>query len=79
MLERVDLQGGNNLVLSTASPTPLATQAAGLMQSSIPVSQQPVPVFRPLDYICRIIHQTTCHTDTTSPRSIHLSRQCTRS
>lgn len=47
MLERVDLQGGNNLVLSTASPTPLATQAAGLMQSSIPVSQQPVPVFRP--------------------------------
>ncbi|KAJ4886000.1 hypothetical protein Rs2_25748 [Raphanus sativus] len=40
-------EGGNNLVLSTASPTPLATQAAGLMQSSIPVSQQPVPVFRP--------------------------------
>ncbi|CAH8356473.1 unnamed protein product [Eruca vesicaria subsp. sativa] len=40
-------EGGNNLVLSTASPTPLATQAAGLMQSSIPVTQQPVPVFRP--------------------------------
>ncbi|KAG2318153.1 hypothetical protein Bca52824_021275 [Brassica carinata] len=40
-------EGGNNLVLSTASPTPLATQAAGLMQSSLPVTQQPVPVFRP--------------------------------
>ncbi|KAF8082057.1 hypothetical protein N665_0850s0009 [Sinapis alba] len=40
-------EGGNNLVLSTASPTPLATQATGLMQSSIPVTQQPVPVFRP--------------------------------
>ncbi|XP_027329694.1 GBF-interacting protein 1-like isoform X2 [Abrus precatorius] len=34
-------------VLSTAGPTPLVTQAAGLMQSSIPVTQQPVPVFRP--------------------------------
>ncbi|KAG6724756.1 hypothetical protein I3842_03G272200 [Carya illinoinensis] len=34
-------------VLSTASPTPLVTQAAGLMQSSIAVTQQPVPVFRP--------------------------------
>nr|XP_023891926.1 GBF-interacting protein 1-like isoform X2 [Quercus suber]POE61410.1 gbf-interacting protein 1 [Quercus suber] len=34
-------------VLSTAGPTPLATQAAGLMQSSIAVTQQPVPVFRP--------------------------------
>ncbi|VVA96843.1 unnamed protein product [Arabis nemorensis] len=40
-------EGGNNLVLSTASPTPLVTQAAGLMQSSVPVTQQPVPVFRP--------------------------------
>ncbi|KAG7624425.1 putative GBF-interacting protein [Arabidopsis thaliana] len=40
-------EGGNNLVLSTASPPPLVTQAAGLMQSSIPVTQQPVPVFRP--------------------------------
>jgi hypothetical protein len=38
------LQGG---VLSTAGPTPLVTQAAGLMQSSIAVTQQPVPVFRP--------------------------------
>ncbi|RDX64055.1 GBF-interacting protein 1, partial [Mucuna pruriens] len=34
-------------VLSTAGPTPLVTQAAGLMQSSIAVTQQPVPVFRP--------------------------------
>ncbi|CAL0317800.1 unnamed protein product [Lupinus luteus] len=33
-------------LLSTAGPTPLVTQAAGLMQSSIAVSQQPVPVFR---------------------------------
>ncbi|XP_028780768.1 actin cytoskeleton-regulatory complex protein pan1 [Neltuma alba] len=34
-------------VLSTAGPTPLVTQAAGLMQSSIAVTQQPVTVFRP--------------------------------
>lgn len=34
-------------VLSTAGPAPLVTQAAGLMQSSIAVTQQPVPVFRP--------------------------------
>lgn len=47
MLKHVDLQGGNNLVLSTGGPTPLVTQAAGLMQSSLPVTQQPVPVFRP--------------------------------
>ncbi|XP_010486335.1 PREDICTED: GBF-interacting protein 1-like [Camelina sativa] len=40
-------EGGNNLVLSAASPPPLVTQAAGLMQSSIPVTQQHVPVFRP--------------------------------
>ncbi|KAF8091515.1 hypothetical protein N665_0444s0029 [Sinapis alba] len=40
-------EGGNNLVLSTASPTPLVTQAAGLMQNSIPVTQQPVPFLRP--------------------------------
>ncbi|XVE78290.1 hypothetical protein DITRI_Ditri13aG0132900 [Diplodiscus trichospermus] len=39
-------EGGNSLVLSTASPTPLVTQATGLMQSSIPVTQQPVPVYR---------------------------------
>ncbi|KAK6259611.1 hypothetical protein SCA6_014085 [Theobroma cacao] len=39
-------EGGNSLVLTTASPTPLVTQAAGLMQSSISVTQQPVPVYR---------------------------------
>lgn len=33
--------------MSTAGPTPLATQATGLMQSSIAVTQQPLPVFRP--------------------------------
>ncbi|KAG6787196.1 hypothetical protein POTOM_008831 [Populus tomentosa] len=40
-------EGGNSLVLSTAGPTPQVTQSAGLMQSSIAVTQQPVPVFRP--------------------------------
>ncbi|KAK8711801.1 hypothetical protein V6N13_147064 [Hibiscus sabdariffa] len=39
-------EGGNTLVLTTASPTPAVTQAAGLMQSSIPATQQPVPVYR---------------------------------
>lgn len=38
------LQGG---VLSAAGPTPLVTQASGLVQSSIGVTQQQVPVFRP--------------------------------
>ncbi|XWS36679.1 hypothetical protein CRYUN_Cryun20dG0106000 [Craigia yunnanensis] len=37
-------EGGHSLILTTASPTP--TQAAGLMQSSIAVTQQPVPVYR---------------------------------
>ncbi|CAN1181506.1 GBF-interacting protein 1 [Linum perenne] len=40
-------EGANSLVLSTAGPTPLATQAAGLMQSSISATQQPLSVFRP--------------------------------
>ncbi|XP_038713265.1 GBF-interacting protein 1-like isoform X2 [Tripterygium wilfordii] len=40
-------QEGGNLVLSAAGPTPLVTQAAGLMQSSLAVTQQPVTVFRP--------------------------------
>ncbi|KAK8588520.1 hypothetical protein V6N13_087436 [Hibiscus sabdariffa] len=39
-------EGGNTLVLTTASPTPAVTQAAGLMQGSIPATQQPVPVYR---------------------------------
>ncbi|XP_068643175.1 GBF-interacting protein 1-like isoform X2 [Aristolochia californica] len=37
---------GNSLVLSTAGPTPLVTQGAGVMQNSIAVNQPPVPVFR---------------------------------
>ncbi|MCL7051641.1 hypothetical protein MKW94_017785 [Papaver nudicaule] len=37
---------GNSMVLSTAGPTPLVTQAAGVMQSSVPMTQQSVPVFR---------------------------------
>ncbi|KAL9144902.1 hypothetical protein ABFS82_13G005500 [Erythranthe guttata] len=42
-----ELQGGVPLVLSTASPTALVTQAAGVMQSSINAAQQqPLPVFR---------------------------------
>ncbi|KAK6918709.1 hypothetical protein RJ641_017131 [Dillenia turbinata] len=40
----ISLEGGNSLV--TAAPSPLMTQAAGVMQSSIAVSQQPVPLFR---------------------------------
>ncbi|KAL1555432.1 GBF-interacting protein 1-like isoform X3 [Salvia divinorum] len=39
-------EGGVPLVLSTASPTPLATQTAGVMQSTIPASPQSHPVFR---------------------------------
>ncbi|XP_060186953.1 GBF-interacting protein 1-like isoform X3 [Lycium barbarum] len=39
-------EGGNTPTLSAATQTPLVTQAAGLMQSSISVPQQPVPVFR---------------------------------
>ncbi|KAE8668730.1 hyphally regulated cell wall protein 3-like isoform X2 [Hibiscus syriacus] len=38
-------KGGNTLVLTTASPTPVVTQAAWPVQSSIPVTQQPVPVY----------------------------------
>ncbi|XP_012081521.1 GBF-interacting protein 1 isoform X2 [Jatropha curcas] len=40
-------EGGNSLVLSTAGATPVVTQAAGVIQSSIAVTQQPLPVFRP--------------------------------
>ncbi|XP_043689113.1 GBF-interacting protein 1-like isoform X2 [Telopea speciosissima] len=39
-------ESGNSLVLSTTAPTPLVSQAAGVMQSSIAVTPQPVPVFR---------------------------------
>ncbi|KAJ7960226.1 GBF-interacting protein 1-like isoform X2 [Quillaja saponaria] len=41
---QIPQEGG---VLSTAGPTPLVTQASGLMQSSVAVTQQPIPVFRP--------------------------------
>ncbi|KAM0063107.1 putative GBF-interacting protein [Helianthus debilis subsp. tardiflorus] len=38
---------GNSLMLSGAGPTPIATtQAGGFMQTSIAVTQQPLPVFR---------------------------------
>nr|GEW70331.1 GBF-interacting protein 1-like isoform X1 [Tanacetum cinerariifolium] len=37
---------GNPIMLSAAGPTPLSTQAGGLMQTPIAVSQQQVPVFR---------------------------------
>ncbi|PSS16068.1 GBF-interacting protein like [Actinidia chinensis var. chinensis] len=38
-------EGGNSVLSSSAGPT-LLTQAAGVMQSSIPVAQQPLPFFR---------------------------------
>ncbi|KAE8713090.1 hyphally regulated cell wall protein 3-like isoform X2 [Hibiscus syriacus] len=38
-------EGGNSLVLTTTS-SPIVTQAAGMMQSSIALTQQPVPVYR---------------------------------
>ncbi|CAA0836997.1 Kinase-related protein of unknown function (DUF1296 [Striga hermonthica] len=41
-----EFQGGVPLVLSTASQTPLVTQAAGVMPSSMTAIQQPLPVFR---------------------------------
>lgn len=41
------MQRGNSLVLSAPSPTPPTTQPAGIIQTSIPVSPQSVPVFRP--------------------------------
>nr|GLL24233.1 uncharacterized protein LOC109159086 isoform X2 [Ipomoea trifida] len=39
-------EGANPLVLSTTAATPLVTQAAGLVQTSIAVPQPPLPVFR---------------------------------
>ncbi|XP_019198389.1 PREDICTED: GBF-interacting protein 1-like [Ipomoea nil] len=38
--------GGSHLVSSTAAATPLVTQLSGLMQSSIGVTQPPLPLFR---------------------------------
>ncbi|XP_073125036.1 uncharacterized protein [Henckelia pumila] len=40
-----EFQGGVPFILSN-SPTPLVTQAAGVMQSSATAAQQPLPVFR---------------------------------
>nr|GME07136.1 GBF-interacting protein 1-like isoform X4 [Ipomoea batatas] len=42
----IALRGANPLVLSTTAATPLVTQAAGLVQTSIVVPQPPLPVFR---------------------------------
>ncbi|KAJ6824574.1 GBF-interacting protein 1-like [Iris pallida] len=39
-------EGANSLVLSSTGPAPLVTQPAGVMQSSLAVSQQSLPVFR---------------------------------
>ncbi|KAJ0989712.1 hypothetical protein J5N97_008068 [Dioscorea zingiberensis] len=39
-------EGGNPMVLSSTGPTLAVSQATGVMQSSNPNTQQPVPVFR---------------------------------
>ncbi|XP_008783011.2 GBF-interacting protein 1-like isoform X2 [Phoenix dactylifera] len=39
-------ESGNSVVLSTVGSTSLSAQAVGVMQSCVPVPQQPVPVFR---------------------------------
>ncbi|KAK2986439.1 hypothetical protein RJ640_011877 [Escallonia rubra] len=39
-------EGGNSLISSTGGPTPLVSQATGVMQNSVAVTQQPLPVFR---------------------------------
>ncbi|KAK3017270.1 hypothetical protein RJ639_007382, partial [Escallonia herrerae] len=39
-------EGGNSLISSTGGPTPLVSQAIGVMQNSVAVTQQPLPVFR---------------------------------
>lgn len=45
-LHKYGPQVGNTVMLSGAGQTPLTTQAGGVMQSSIAVTQQPMPVFR---------------------------------
>ncbi|KAI3954843.1 hypothetical protein MKW92_016131 [Papaver armeniacum] len=62
---------GNSMVLSTAGPTPLVTQAAGVMQSSVPMTQQSVPVFRQPAVYCPIILLITFHIANFSPHSIN--------
>ncbi|CAN6448289.1 unnamed protein product [Victoria cruziana] len=39
-------ESGNSLVMSSTGSSPIGSQTAGVMQSSIAVNQQPVPVFR---------------------------------
>ncbi|MQL79466.1 hypothetical protein Taro_011905, partial [Colocasia esculenta] len=39
-------ESANSTLLSSTGPTPAVTQAVGVMQTSISVTQQPVPVFR---------------------------------
>lgn len=39
-------ESGNSMVLSNAAPTALGTQAAGLVQTTIALPQQPMPMFR---------------------------------
>lgn len=39
-------EGGNSVMLSTTAQTPLAAQAAGVMPSSVAVTQQPMALFR---------------------------------
>lgn len=39
-------ESGNSLVLSNAGPTALGTQAAGIVQTTIAMPQQPMPMFR---------------------------------
>ncbi|KAK3034019.1 hypothetical protein RJ639_033304 [Escallonia herrerae] len=39
-------EGGNSLLSSTGGPTPLVSQATGVMQNSVAVTQQPLAVFR---------------------------------
>ncbi|RWW15718.1 hypothetical protein GW17_00020427 [Ensete ventricosum] len=44
--QAINIQNTNSAVLSTVGSTPLGTQAAGAMQGSVAIPQQPVPVFR---------------------------------
>ncbi|XP_020597522.1 GBF-interacting protein 1-like isoform X3 [Phalaenopsis equestris] len=37
---------GNSMILSSTGPTPIVAQTTGVLQNSVAVSQQPVPVFR---------------------------------
>uniref|UniRef100_A0A1D1XR72 GBF-interacting protein 1 N-terminal domain-containing protein n=1 Tax=Anthurium amnicola TaxID=1678845 RepID=A0A1D1XR72_9ARAE len=39
-------ENANSVIMSTTGPTPIVTQAVGVMPTSVAVNQQPVPVFR---------------------------------